>query len=86
MHYTENGFVKVTDSALVSYLTVKGYTYSKIEIVNRQALFLFAHSVALDKDIADFYRNAGDFLHFHKSYRQVLRDIAQANREQGLGQ
>jgi hypothetical protein len=86
MHYTENGFVKVTDSALVSYLTVKGYTYSKIEIINGQALFLFPQATILDKDIADFYRNDGKFLQFHKSYRQVLRDIAQANREQGLGQ
>jgi hypothetical protein len=86
MHYTENGFVKVTDSALVSYLTVKGYTYSKIEIINGQALFLFTQSSILDKDIADFYRNAGDFLKFHKSYRQTLRDINNAVREQGNGQ
>jgi hypothetical protein len=86
MHYTENGFVKITDSALVSYLMVKGYTYSKIEIINGQALFLYPHTAILDKDIAEFYRNAGNFLKFHKSYRQTLRDINNAVREQGNGQ
>jgi methionine salvage enolase-phosphatase E1 len=85
MHYTEDGFIKITDSALVSYLTVKGYTYSKIEIHNNQALFLFVQSEALDKEIKDFYQNTGGFLGFHKSYRQILRDINNAVREQGNG-
>lgn len=81
MHYTEGDHIKVTDSALVAYLAVQGHKHSSIETIVHQALFVFPCSIEVEQDIADFYRNSGRFLEYHKHYRQVLRDIAIAFRE-----
>lgn len=81
MQYTENGLIKTTDSALVTFLTIKGYNHESIETSDGQALFIYKQSAILEQEISSFYSNAGNFLKFHKSYRQVLKDAKAAVRE-----
>lgn len=74
MHFTENGSLKTTDTALAAYLIQQGYKLTKVEYNDSgQGLFLFTDSPELLDIIDPFYR--GDLYRFFRIYRGLLKKI-----------
>lgn len=46
---------EIYDLALVSFLNIQGHSLLKIKRDNGRAIFIFAESPALEKDMLDFY-------------------------------
>ena len=79
MHFTEDGILKTTDTALAAYLTIKGYKLLRLEITDSgQALFHFTDSPDLQALIDPFY--SGELYHFFKVYRGILKRIKNSER------
>ena len=79
MHFTEDGILKTTDTALAAYLTTMNYKLLRLEITESgQALFHFADSQEMQALIDPFYR--GEIYRYFKAYRSLLKRIKHESR------
>lgn len=74
MHFVDNGFFKTSDTSLASFLMMRGYKMTRIELSSDgQGLFLFEESQEMLDLVDPFYR--GDLYRYFRIYKNLLKKV-----------